>query len=384
MRGTTRYSLESCIAAPHGLFPVSQAFTAALGPVPRAVGEDTHGLACAIQILTSMSNQLVNLETAPTSKGKKEKWGTPIQLFLPILQALRDSEVKTIPQLVTPIRDMLDLTEHQVTIYNDKNRKPEVEVKISTAMVHLCGSGLVIRPRRAAVQISSEGLNLLATNPETINYTTLRERTGYKTGSTKTKRGTEVKGSEAVSEAISEAVAVAPALRTRTTSALAGPTGRSSTMETIARTSEALEFALVVELTDMLGRASAAELRRGICSVLEKLGYGQARGEDTLLKGPLGLIRACVQVDTDKQPDVDEMREFVRIIDTHRADIGIYVSAPGFTEEARGYHMASSTQMVLMDCQRLAQLMVQHGIGITEVRSYEVLSLDKSSFSISD
>jgi restriction system protein len=63
-----------------------------------------------------------------------------------------------------------------------------------------------------------------------------------------------------------------------------------------------------------------------------------------------------------------------------QADRGIFVTTSRFTAEAREYAERVNARLVLIDGAWLAQLMLQHNIGVQEHERYVIKRLDEDFF----
>ena len=59
---------------------------------------------------------------------------------------------------------------------------------------------------------------------------------------------------------------------------------------------------------------------------------------------------------------------------------GIFISPSSFTKEALEYVPRNETKIVLIDEQRLAQLMVDYNIGATTQATYKLKKIDSDYF----
>ena len=288
------------------------------------------------------------------------------RLFLPVLEAMSRGEDLHASQLVEPIRQHFSLSEEEVSSTRAGSSKPLIYEKLTGTIMHLVKAGLLDRTRRGYTRISLLGLKLLSTKPEQVNYTTLREFCDYNPNKSKGKparRGT--KGAPAPMPAVATEAAVDRAV-------------------------SQLNNALVVALANEVRQASATDLSHIVCELLERLGYGsvqtdpRANGSSggTVLTDPLGLNHAYVKTAAGEKPDLRDLQIFASAIETTQTDVGVFVSAKGFTNQATGYAMGSPKQMVLLDSEELARLMVAHNIGVQEHDSHIVKRLDQSYFPV--
>ncbi len=74
------------------------------------------------------------------------------------------------------------------------------------------------------------------------------------------------------------------------------------------------------------------------------------------------------------------VQAFAGALEGHRAQKGVLITTSGFTQDARQYPLAVGKKIVWIDGQELARLMVEHGVGVTVVRTYAVKKLDHEHF----
>lgn len=63
-----------------------------------------------------------------------------------------------------------------------------------------------------------------------------------------------------------------------------------------------------------------------------------------------------------------------------RARKGIFLTTSAFTNDARDYVSMIESKIILLDGKRLAELMIDHGVGVTALASYEVKRMDTDYF----
>lgn len=58
----------------------------------------------------------------------------------------------------------------------------------------------------------------------------------------------------------------------------------------------------------------------------------------------------------------------------------MFITTSYFTSDAKEYVRRIEKRIVLIDGQELAKLMIDHGVGVTAVRSFSLLRLNESYF----
>jgi restriction system protein len=142
--------------------------------------------------------------------------------------------------------------------------------------------------------------------------------------------------------------------------------------EAAASTFEESEESASAEIREYLGRMPPYDFQNLVAALLQAMGYhvlwvappGPDRGIDMIAHtDPLGTSSPRIKVQVKRQPDTKIGREgissFVGILGAH--DVGIYVSAGGFTTEAeREARSQEQRRITLIDLDRLVELWIQH------------------------
>ena len=75
-----------------------------------------------------------------------------------------------------------------------------------------------------------------------------------------------------------------------------------------------------------------------------------------------------------------EIQKFVGALTGVRAKKGIFIITSSFSQEAQDYVSRIDAKVVLVDGPTLAQLMIDHNVGVTTVASYELKRVDSDYF----
>jgi restriction system protein len=71
-----------------------------------------------------------------------------------------------------------------------------------------------------------------------------------------------------------------------------------------------------------------------------------------------------------------EIHKFVGALAGKRASKGVFITTSGFTKDATEYVQTIEAKIILIDGDLLAQLMIDHDIGLTRVASYDIKRID--------
>jgi len=136
---------------------------------------------------------------------------------------------------------------------------------------------------------------------------------------------------------------------------------------------------------------------RLVVELLVKMGYGgsikdagRAIGKSgdegidgTIKEDKLGLDIIYIQAkrwQIGNSVGRPEIQKFVGALAGQGAKKGIFITSSTFTNEARDYSPKNETKIVLIDGERLAQLMIDHNIGVSTSNVYEIKKIDNDYF----
>jgi restriction system protein len=98
----------------------------------------------------------------------------------------------------------------------------------------------------------------------------------------------------------------------------------------------------------------------------------------------LGLDAVYVQAKR-YAPDIKvgrpAIQQFIGSLTGEGASKGVFVTTSDFSAEARGYLGKVQHRVVLINGQRLAQLMIRHGVGVRSRTTYVIRGIDEDYFS---
>jgi restriction system protein len=143
-------------------------------------------------------------------------------------------------------------------------------------------------------------------------------------------------------------------------------------------------------------QGSPSFFERLVVDLLVKMGYGGTRkdtgqavgksgdeGIDGIInEDRLGLEVVYIQAkrwkDTVSRP---EIQKFVGALQGQNARKGIFITTSSFSSGAVEYARMLPNRVVLIDGETLANLMIEHNVGVSLVGAYEVKRVDSDYFS---
>lgn len=235
-------------------------------------------------------------------------------------------------------------------------------------------AGLIDSPARGRFVASEAGLKLLQANPASVNVEVLKT---YPPFAEWYSSADKIDNDLSVTAISSEATATPE--------------------EQIDAAQSILNEALKAELLQRILVQSPAFFERAIVDLLVAMGYGGSHedaakrigksgdgGIDGVIdEDRLGLDRIYVQAKryaphvSVGRPDV---QGFVGSLVGFGASKGVFVTTSTFSAPARDFVRHLPQRIVLIDGDRLADLMVEHGVGVRVSQTVEVKRLDEDFF----
>lgn len=241
------------------------------------------------------------------------------------------------------------------------------------AKTYLKQAGLIEQPLRAVIRITHRGSDALRSNAK-IDNTYLSRFDEFKSFMDRSRSTQTVRGAGATP--IEQAV---------------------TPQEALQQAFDELRETLVNEVRDALLHASPAFFERTVVDLLRAMGYGgSAENSGILLGGPgdggvdgainedtLGLDTVYVQAKKwapDRSVGDHEIRDFIGALQLHRARKGVFFTTSDFTKSAMNSASRSESRVVLIGGRTLAELMVDHKVGVTVTSTLELKRLDSDYF----
>ncbi len=118
----------------------------------------------------------------------------------------------------------------------------------------------------------------------------------------------------------------------------------------------------------------------------ERLGQSGDEGVDGVIREDrLGLDLIYVQAKRWRNVvGRPEIQKFFGALHGQRATKGVFITTSNFSREATQYADGVTPRVILVDGKELAQLMIEHGVGVTASRAYELKRVDLYYFVTED
>jgi restriction system protein len=296
-------------------------------------------------------------------------------LMLPVLRDLVQGE-RSGQQTVEALASELSLSPEDLAVRLPSGTQTKFTNRVAWAKSHLKGAGLVESPRRGVYRLTDRGRQLLAENPPGISIAYLLRFPEY-----------------AAFRRVAATDGAVPAATQPTTSAR---TIDDRTPDDLLEEGyRQVRAALVTDLRERIASMPPSGFEQLVVDLLTAMGYGGpqedagrvvGRGGDEGIDGViredrLGLETIYIQAkrwqSTVGRP---EIQRFAGALQGQRARKGVFITTSSFSREAEQYAASIQTTIALLDGAQLAELMIDHGVGVTAVKRYEIKRVDSDYF----
>jgi restriction system protein len=304
-------------------------------------------------------------------------------LMLPVLRIAAHGETR-VPDVVEQIANEFKLTPQERDQLLPSGRQRLLHNRIHWAKFYMSKAGLITSPRRGRFVASESGRTLLASNPARIDVSRLLEYPSFQ----EFYRASQTTSTGAEDSKVGQPTPVVTAT----------PTTHSTPEEQIEAAHAAMQSALRADLLQRVLANTPSFFESVIVELLLAMGYGGSRrsaatqlgrtgdgGIDGVIsEDRLGLDRVYVQAKryspgtTVGRPDV---QGFVGSLVGLGATKGVFVTTSSFSAQAIEFAKHLSQRVILIDGQRLGDLMIEHNIGVRLSRSVDFKRLDEDFFS---
>lgn len=248
--------------------------------------------------------------------------------------------------------------------------------RVHWAKFYLTKAGLIETPQRGVFRATEAGLQFLATSPAKIDVDTLKKfpvflefyaASSSQSGDQKPIEASVLSGSDSTPE---EQIDAAHAVLN---SAL-----KADLLNRILESSPAFFEHVIVELLVGMGYGGSHE------DAARRLGKSGDGGIDGIIdEDRLGLDRIYVQAKRyapGNSVGRPEIQGFVGSLVGLGASKGVFVTTSNFSKQALDFSAGLQQRVILIDGQRLCELMVEYGVGVRVNRLIEVKRLDEDFF----
>lgn len=292
----------------------------------------------------------------------------------PLLNSVRDGEIHTLSDAFELVCNFFKLTDAELVEKLPSGKQTVIRNRVSWSRTFMNKAGLLSAPGRGQLQITDRGIEALKQQPERIDVTYLKqfpEFVEFQTPKTKklttdmSRQGDDLTNSTDPLERLEGAhLEIQNSLS-------------SDLLQTVKQQSPVFLEKLIVELMQAMGYGGWSKESGRATQYTADGGIDGLINED-----PLGLDTIYLQAkryteNTVGRPDI---QQFAGALDMQRAKKGVFITTSQFSKEATDYVAKIDKQIVLINGAKLAELMIQYGLGVATKQTYAIKQIDSDYF----
>jgi restriction system protein len=271
------------------------------------------------------------------------------------------------------LEDEFGLSEDERGALLPSRSQTVIHNRVAWASTYMRKAALLESTRRGYFKITSRGLQVLAVKPAKISVADLNKYPEF-VEFHEAGRRSSASSPDPVEEAQIE---------------------KQTPEELLESAVDRLRAELAADLIAKVKSCPPEFFERLVVTLLLKMGYGGARAEAGRAIGKsgdggidgiidedrLGLDSIYIQAKRWQDPvGRPEIQKFVGALQLHRARKGVFITTSSFSSEALDYVGRIDNRVVLIDGRRLAELMIDFGVGVSPVATHEIKRIDNDFF----
>ena len=296
------------------------------------------------------------------------------QMYRGVLETLSDGKVHTSKDTINHCSEVFHLNEEEKEEMLQSGRQSVLANRVGWARTYLKHAGLISSPARGKYVITEDGKKALLDDQVRIDNAYLSRFDGFN----EFFRGSGA-GSDKNAQSESEDSEKTP-------------------LEVMDVAYKGINDQLADDLMTNIMDQSPAFFERLVIDLLEKMGYGGhliSPGEVTGKSGDegidgiitedvLGFEKIYVQAkrwSDDHVVGEPDIQQFAGALMGKGAHKGLFITTSHFSRQAQNFvdkHMTA--RIVLVDGKKLTDLMIQYGVGVSTVHTYEIKRTDSDYF----
>ena len=291
--------------------------------------------------------------------------------LLPLLHLLEDGKEHFLRDIYDTLANRLQLSEDDRQQMLPSGQQLTYMNRIGWARTYLKKACLLDAPKRGQLVITDRGREFLAQNPKSLTANTLKIFPEYQAFS---------KGN-----------------------AKSGPTTTPAIVTDTDRTPEeilqdaylTLRSEVADEIIQLLKSSSPVFFERVVVDLLVSMGYGGSRkaagkaiggsgdgGVDGIIsEDPLGLDNIYIQAKRwESNVGRPQVQAFAGSLEGFRSRKGVMITTSDFSKDAKDYVTRIEKKIVLVNGEMLAELMLDHNVGVSEKERFVIKRIDTDYF----
>ncbi len=295
------------------------------------------------------------------------------ECMVPVLNFIGSRDISSTSDIIENTTKVLNLSEEEKGELLPNSRQTKIYNRISWARFYLFKAGLISRERRGDYSITKLGRSLLDKKPTSIDKQFLYEHyPSFKEWMDSSK----VRKQDSLLDLVSYE--------------------KLDPYERLEKNYISLKDSVLSDLLDRVKEIDPKSFEELILNLLQRIGYGGSEGEGIKHTGKsgdegidgeikqdrLGLDRIYMQAKRYKESTVGrpEIQKFVGTLSSKKSKKGLFITTSTFSKEAQEYIEKVDSRLVLIDGQKLVELLYEHNLGVKKEKIFEYKKIDDDFF----
>lgn len=294
------------------------------------------------------------------------------KVMRPLLSSVADKAEHSLKDVKKVLVAHFGITEDELREKIPSGRAFLFDNRLGWANTYLKKAGLVSSSRRAYLQITPTGLKFLSDHPDEIKVADLKTIELFKSFH-------QVKAPSDNEELSVEITEI----------------DEKSPEEVIDSAFEVIRNDLQSEIIGTIKSCSPLFFEKMVVDLLIKMGYGGSRREAGTAIGKsgdggidgiinedkLGLDSIYIQAKRwENTVPIKEIRDFAGSLLSKKARKGVFITTSDFPKSANDFVNSIEPRIILIDGNKMASLMIEHGVGVSTKEVYEIKAIDNDYF----
>lgn len=291
--------------------------------------------------------------------------------LLPLLQIAGDEQEHLLSQTLEFLANQFNLNEEDRKELLPSGRQTKLANRIGWAITYLKKAKLLESGKRGTFYISLRGKEVLETQPSSIDRSFLERFTEFKEFQN-IRSSDDIKLDISIVEDIDQ-----------------------TPEENFEISYQKLKKELSEKLLEQIKNCSPKFFEKLVVDLLLAMGYGGSRkdageavgksgdgGIDGIIKEDnLGLDLIYIQAKRwESSVGRPAVQAFAGSLEGMKARKGVMITTSQFTKEAKEYVKIIEKRIILIDGDKLTQLMIDFGVGVSEIQTYTLQKVDSDYF----
>ncbi|SFJ43311.1 restriction endonuclease [Thermoflavimicrobium dichotomicum] len=286
----------------------------------------------------------------------------------PVLKAIADKKEHSLNEVRDFIAKELNISAKERKKLIPSGKQSVFNNRVSWAVFYLKKAELVESPKRGFLKLTAQGARVVKQQPEEMNIQYLSRFKSFRSfinNSENTESDHQMNQTSTTPE------------------------------EMLSENYKLVRKQLAEEVLEQVMKCSPNAFEQLVIDLLLAMGYGGSQqdagqvvggtgdgGIDGVIKEDrLGLRQIYIQAKRWEKPvGSPEINRFCGALSTKNADRGVFITTSSFTSSAIQAAERSSYHIVLIDGEKLAELMIDYNVGVVEAKRFVIKRIDTDYF----